>query len=100
MFLVSSSSDFIEFLEPGTIEAVEVVNDGEDTLELQLTQEVSIVETVVPEELELVDLGPIPDIYSNVTVHPAYTGLQIYYGPGPLPDPSEMPNTLYIVLPS
>jgi hypothetical protein len=34
------------------------------------------------------------------TVDEAYEGLTVHFGPGPLPDPEEMPNTVYIILPS
>ncbi|QEM40916.1 MAG: hypothetical protein [Phage AS32] len=90
--------EIIEFLEEGPYEAVEVVEEDQDILELYVEETISTVETSVPEELELIDLGPSP--LGNVTVDPAYAGLRIHYGPGPLPDPSTMPNTVYIVLPS
>lgn len=91
--------EMIEFLEEDDFEVVEVVEDDQDILEIYIGETVTVVETVVPEQIELVDVGPVPNMHGNVTIDPAYEGLQIYYGPGPLPDPSEMPNTLYIVLP-
>ena len=52
--------DIIEFLDSGPIEAVEVVEEGETILELHLVEEISTVETSIPESMELLDVGPSP----------------------------------------
>jgi hypothetical protein len=35
-----------------------------------------------------------------IGVHPSLAGLEIYFGPSPLPDPATMPNTVYFVIPT
>jgi hypothetical protein len=47
--------------------------------------------------LALAVAGLIPEVEVNVA--PAYRGLVIHYGPGPLPPASEHPNTIYHALP-
>lgn len=42
---------------------------------------------------------PWSDSPVTVTVDPAYQGLAVIFGPGPLPDPAQYPNTVYVVLP-
>lgn len=52
--------EIIEFLEDGDFEAVETVEDDQDILELYIGETITVVETSVPEELELQDVGPVP----------------------------------------
>lgn len=97
-------NDFIEFLEPGTFEAVETVDDGQEFLEILVTEAPTVVSTVPTEDLQLLDLGPSvgggASLPLDFMVEAGYENLTVVYGPGPLPDPAEMPNTLYVVLPS
>lgn len=42
----------------------------------------------------------LPEPSHDFEVDPAFAGLTVYFGPGPVPPPEDMPNTVYIVLPS
>lgn len=44
-------------------------------------------------------VGPQGPPGAGVAVDPIYTGLQVVYGPEPLPSAASMPNTVYVVLP-
>lgn len=44
-------------------------------------------------------VGPQGEPGSGINVYPQYTGLQMVFGPAPLPPASTLPNTVYVVLP-
>lgn len=45
-------------------------------------------------------VGPVGPPGSGINVYPQYTGLQMVFGPDPLPAPETLPNTVYVVLPA
>lgn len=44
-------------------------------------------------------VGPAGPPGTGVNVMPEYTGLQMVFGPEPLPPPESLPNRVYVVLP-
>jgi hypothetical protein len=44
-------------------------------------------------------VGPPGPPGTGIEVYPQYSGLQMVFGPGPLPNPATLPNTVYVVLP-
>jgi hypothetical protein len=57
------------------------------------------------ERIELLEVqtastvGPVGPPGSGINVYPAYTGMQMVFGPAPLPAPESLPNTVYVMLP-
>lgn len=44
-------------------------------------------------------VGPQGPPGTGVARDPIYEGLQLVFGPEPLPPPASMPNTVYVILP-
>jgi hypothetical protein len=61
--------------------------------------------TALEERIDLLEaqtastVGPAGPPGSGVNVYPEYTGLQMVFGPAPLPPAWTLPNTVYVVLP-
>lgn len=93
------NGDMIEFLEEGEITAVAAPSGDYDSIELVIESDATVIETPQMEYLDLIESGPSIFTDLNVWVDPAYAGLSLMFGPGPLPDPEDYPNTLYFILP-
>lgn len=44
-------------------------------------------------------VGPPGPPGTGIEVYPQYSGLQMVFGPEPIPAPESLPNTVYVVLP-
>lgn len=91
------SEIYLEVLDDAPNEVREFSDTSVPTLEITVHKEVTVYELAVQEFLEISELGPSGS--DGFTVLPPYTGVQVVFGPGPLPTPGSMPNTIYCVMP-